>query len=58
MSYWAALLLLFLDEEVTFWVMREISNTLLPRCYFTSTMSDIMIDIHVFKVNNNNNNVS
>lgn len=50
MSYWSALLLLFLDEELTFWVMKDIVNNLLPRCYYTLSMRDIVIDIKVFKV--------
>eukprot|EP01126_Amoeba_proteus_P025529 TRINITY_DN2544_c0_g1_i1.p2 TRINITY_DN2544_c0_g1~~TRINITY_DN2544_c0_g1_i1.p2 ORF type:complete len:204 (-),score=35.39 TRINITY_DN2544_c0_g1_i1:500-1111(-) len=50
MSYWTALLLLFLSEELVFWVMRAVINTKLPLCYYTASMSDIVVDIHVFKL--------
>jgi len=35
---------------LTFWVMRTVTNYLLPHCYFTASMCDIVVDTKVFQI--------
>jgi len=50
MNYMAAMLLIFINEEITFWMVHTVVEDLLPPNYYCNGLIGVQIDVDVFKL--------